>query len=680
MLENGEGDEERFAGMGKDIVKTQMSGECADKLSLLRLAEQKLRIGHWELDVSSNKLYWSDEIFLIHDTTPEEYTPEVESALDFYHGDDRSGIEKSLKQIMKKPGNFDFDCRLITQKKRLIYVRACGESIADKSGKIVKIIGLFQDITEYRQVHEELVHAKEKAERADRRKTDFMARMSHEIRTPMNAIIGISELMLQNLKDPININKANMILEAATGLLTIINDVLDISKVESGKMSLEVSEFNPAATISEVASIFSPIAEKKDINIKVNIDDKVPFIAKGDSLRIKQVLNNLTHNAIKFTTTGTVTIGLELLKKRSDRADVRFSVQDTGIGIPKEQIDSIFEKYTQVDKSSTNVHGGTGLGLSICKELAKLMNGTIDVSSQEGRGTTFILDIPLGLTNKTQSDSKMKKSVNDFTKYRFSNVKVLVVEDSLVNQMIAREILETIGCSVNIAENGQKAVEMFAKGLYDLVLMDCQMPIMDGYEATREIKSSKNGKQTPVIAMTANAMPADCKKCFEAGMDDFLSKPTNSKAISAMLNKWLPPEKIDISQLSNIAVKVKEYNGEYENAVNLEAIRQTKEIFDSRFSEMLRGNLTNIERIINELTGLISEKNQTKLPEVISNLQGFAQGVGAVKLAHICDKIINMCQSEEVFITNYNEIESTFNLLRQSFFEARELITKEFIA
>jgi two-component system sensor histidine kinase/response regulator len=669
-----------FRFMTKNIAKTQERKKSAEDLTLLYLAEQKLRIGRWEVDLKSNKVYWSDEIFHIHDTTPEEYKPELESALAFYHQDDRKIVERHLKRTMEKPGNFDFECRLLTQKKRLIYVRGCGESFTDASGKVIKIVGLFQDITEYRQAQEELVRAKEKAERADRRKTDFMARMSHEIRTPMNAIIGISELMLRNLKDPININKANTILEAAEGLLAIVNDVLDISKVESGKMSLEVNEFNPAATVSEVISIFTPIAEKKGIKIKRVVEDKVPFIAKGDSLRIKQVLSNLTHNAIKFTTKGTITVSLELVKKRQDRVDVRFSVQDTGIGIPEEQIESIFEKYTQVDKSTTNIHGGTGLGLSICKELARLMNGNINVISREGEGTIFTLDLPLGIASKLNSEKKATKVGHDFTKYRFSNVKILVVEDSLVNQMIAREILETIGCSVNIAENGQKAVDMFTNAAYDLVLMDCQMPIMDGYEASKKIKSSKKGKQTPVIAMTANAMPEDCKKCFDAGMDDFLSKPANSKSISAMLNKWLPPEKIDISQLSNIVVKVKEYNIDSDNAVNLEAIRQSKEIFDFRFSEMLRGNLHNIERIINELSGLISEKNQAKLPEVIANLQGFAQGLGATKIAYLCDKLASLCRNKEQFEIEYEEVEISFNLLLQSFFEARDLITKEFIA
>jgi two-component system, sensor histidine kinase LadS len=396
-------------------------------------------------------------------------------------------------------------------------------------------LALADRITLERQEKERLGRERAVAQAAAAAKSEFLARMSHEIRTPMNAVTGFADLALRTPDESQRLDYLRQIRSAGRALLTIINDILDMSRVEAGKLALSPQDFRLQPLLDRVRELFAAQAAGKGVELSVGIDSEVPQVLRGDPVRLEQVLVNLVANALKFTDAGRVAVHAALESATPAEAVLRFDVTDTGIGVSAEQQARLFEPFSQADESITRRYGGTGLGLAICRQLVELMGGTIGVVSEPGRGSTFHFTVRLGRVAAPAPDTQP----DDSEVPRFPGARVLVVEDNALNQRLAREVLSDLGAQVALAGTGVQAVDAVMRQRFDAILMDVQMPEMDGLEATRRIRALADGGDVPIIAMTAHALAGSREQCLAAGMNDFIGKPITVRGIAGALSRYL---------------------------------------------------------------------------------------------------------------------------------------------
>ncbi|MCD4779154.1 MAG: PAS domain S-box protein [Candidatus Omnitrophica bacterium] len=442
-----------------------------------------------------------------------------------------------VEDIRKKGARHNFETKLIHKSGKSIDVNLSVNIIRDQENQPLGAVCIIQDITQQKRVKEMLIQSKIAAEEANRSKSLFLANMSHELRTPMNTIMGMITLTLDgNLTDE---QQDNLITakEAADNLLGLLNDILDLSRVEAGKLTLESTEFHLPNVVRSVCKGLSVIAEKKNLKLEAVIDDNVPELLEGDPIRLRQVLINLINNAIKFTLKGSVRVVVENVSRRQNHVILRVSVVDQGIGIPKDKQEQIFNVFVQADYSTTRRFGGTGLGLAISKRLVEMMGGQIWVESVENKGSKFRFTCSFKIIKEKGAAADFHRKVDDMDSPEaveiLKDLRILLAEDNLVNQRMAQKMLEKKGCIVTCVENGQEAVNKVNEESFDLILMDAYMPILDGLEATKVIRQheERTGKHIVVIALTARAMAEDRRKCLESGMDGYVSKPIDRRKL-----------------------------------------------------------------------------------------------------------------------------------------------------
>jgi PAS domain S-box-containing protein len=478
------------------------------------------------------------------------------------------------------------------------------------NGKL-SAISAFQDITERKKIELQLMEAKREAEQATVSKSSFLANMSHEIRTPLNAMLGFADLLSSTEMNEQQKDYLDAIDTSGRNLLTIINDILDFSKIEAGMLSIENVPFGPHELLQSVYTMFFTRAQSKGLKLFISIDPKLPALLRGDPTRLNQVLINLIGNAIKFTAEGSISIDCEKIERSGEQVKLKISVKDTGIGIPAGKIATIFDRFTQAENDTTRNYGGTGLGLSIAKKLIELQGGELHVNSKPGVGSEFYFII--GYTIADEKEYASMQEQQQKVQRTFKGRRVLIVEDNPLNQKLALTVLQNEGFEAEVAENGQVAVDLLKERSYDIILMDLQMPMLDGYQATRKIRRELKNN-TPIVAMTANAMAGEQERCIEMGMDDYITKPFKSESLMGILSRFLggKTEAVKESrQTKTVSARV----------TSLEYLKEFSGGKDAFVKEMLEVFLDQNPKDIATLEKAIAEDNYTGMKAVAHSLQ-----------------------------------------------------------
>ncbi|MCP4678871.1 MAG: response regulator [Deltaproteobacteria bacterium] len=529
---------------------------------------------------------------------------------------------------------------------------------------------LLQEIDVRIETEKDLRDARNLAEAAGVAKSEFLANMSHEIRTPMNGVIGVLGLLAKTALDGKQRNYVQIAQSSGQILLGLINNILDFSKFEMGKVELETIDFNLRVLLDDFAEMMAIKAQEKNLEIVYTASPEVPALLQGDPVRLRQVLLNLTGNALKFTREGEIIVRVSLESETNEEVVVRYSVKDTGIGIAIDQQDYLFQQFTQVDASTTRKYGGAGLGLAISKQLAEAMGGEIGVISEEGKGSEFWITARF---LKQPKREKRNDSSHSIAESRRAAMRILLVEDNTINRTVALDALEKSGIRVDVASDGEEAVRAFKAIPYNLVLMNCQMPKMNGYEATkilRNLESEFNSCDVPIIAMTVDAFQGDREKCFAAGMNDYISKPFYPTELVEIVEKWLATSKIP-QHVLKIAPKA--------TTDKVEEI-ECKEIFDEEsFLKRLRNNpdrarriaeifLLDIPKQISNLERSAAEDNCVQAKLHAHTIRGAAANMGADDLCALAHKLETACKTGDLDVVRSNLpfLWSRFELLKET--------------
>jgi len=513
----------------------------------LNLTEATAQVGHWRLDLKTHEIVWSDTVFAIHGLPPGS-PPELGDALSYFHSDDRDRVADNIEQARETGKPYSFRARIIGGDGEMRHVAASARVEFNEHREPIALFGVLHDRSAEEEMQAELRDARDQANAMAEAKGTFLARMSHEIRTPMNGVLGFAELLGRSDLDAEQRRHTDLIIESGKTLQTLLNDILDLTKIEAGRI-----EFNPGTVdilhlIYRVTQLLEPAAKEKNIRLVLETAPDLPRHVVLDALRLRQILTNLIANAVRFTDEG----GVSLIVKCVD-GQLSFAVCDTGTGISPAMQQAIFDPFTQDVRSADKQRGGTGLGLAISRQLAELMNGTLTVRSEPNEGSVFTLKLPLVGADAPQHIANRdgrKLTAAGVTKTATAghgpDARILLAEDYDINRELMTDMAQRLGMEIDCAEDGVEALAMVNHARncnepYALVLMDLQMPRMDGLEATRQIRAAGiDANELPIIALTANAFSDDVERCLDAGMQEHLAKPLSMDILGDALRRWMP--------------------------------------------------------------------------------------------------------------------------------------------
>ena len=545
--------------------KIRLSAELLrESEDLLNTSQRLSMVGGWAWNVATQTMYWTQETYRIHDLMPGEIEPgskeHIHRSAECYEPEDLTVVMAAFQRCVEEGEPYDLEFPFRTVTGRRLWIRTTARPVLE-NGRVVKVIGNIMDITDRKLAESELdshrhhleqlvdsrtielVAAKDAAEAANRAKSAFLANMSHELRTPMNGVMGMIDLAKRRMADPKGLEYLDKAKGAANNLLGVLNEILDISKIEAERMVLESVPLQISGVVENLFSTLGHKATEKGLRLTTDLPtDLMRQSLNGDPLRLGQILVNLVGNAIKFTEQGEVTLRARAVGETSESVKVRFDVSDTGIGIEPEAQKRLFQSFEQADNSMTRKYGGTGLGLAICKRLVLLMGGAIGVDSTPGQGSTFWVVIPMKKHEQdviASTPASFPLTAERRLQAEYAGARILLVDDEPINRELASFHLGYAGLLVDAAEDGQQALELAQKNRYTLILMDMQMPNLDGVNTTQKIRDLPGYQKTPILALTANAFAEDRALCLAAGMNDFVAKPFDPEALYIALLKWL---------------------------------------------------------------------------------------------------------------------------------------------
>jgi PAS domain S-box-containing protein len=632
----------RIVGIAEDIT------ERKESLTALQNSEEKFR----QLAENIREVFWmmnagGTEILFVGPAYEEIWGRTCkslyESPMDWIeaiHPQDRERAhEIFLKQL--QGASIDSEYRIRTPDGAEKWIRDRAFPVCDSSGAVIRVAGIAEEITEHKRYEEELIRAREQADAANVAKSRFLANMSHEIRTPMNGVLGMNQLLLETALTAEQRRYVEVAQTSGRALLSLIDDILDLSKIEAGKIVFENRGFDLYRTVQDMVQALRVQADANGLELDAHVSTKIPGLLYGDAHRLRQVLTNLTGNAIKFTQRGKISVNAEMENLRGGAVTVRFTVSDAGVGMRPEQIEKVFAPFVQADTSTTRKYGGTGLGLAISKQLVEMMGGSIGVDSREGEGSTFwftaVFQQAASLDGRCCSDAGPEKSVDTPVatpgtgQRKFGHgERILVAEDNLTNREVILAQLKKLGYKCHAVCNGAEVVEEVQRLGYALVLMDCQMPVMDGYEATRLIRDSILA-HIPIIALTASAMSSDRERCLREGMDDYLAKPVDLTQLARVLSKWVSApraaETLDTFPASSAAPAATIFN------VNsfLQRLMDDRELAGS----VLEGFVQDVPAQLQQLRSRLDNEDASGVRLQAHTLKGAAATVSAEALSGI---------------------------------------------
>lgn len=631
-----------------NTLEQKVEDRTKEQNSLLSLFEKGDSVlFRWNNDENWSVDYVSSNVCNLLGYSKDEFHRGVVSYVDCIHKDDLAQTVKE-DEYRKKEGKEFFrhaPYRVVTKDGSIKWVLEYNLLVKNNQGEATHYLGYLLDETVNQEAREKLIAQKEelvKAEKealnASQAKSEFLANMSHEIRTPMNGIIGMTTLALSKIDTDVNQAKdfTKKAKNSAKMLLGVINDILDFSKIEARKIEIEKRQVSIGEILSQMNDLFSYTASQKDISFEIEQDNIVPEYIMGDKLRLTQVLTNLVSNAVKFTQEGSIKLKIELLSKKADDIELKFSVIDTGKGIAKENQDKLFKSFEQEDSSISRNYGGTGLGLTISKNLVELMGGEIGFNSIENKGTTFFFTLNTELVKEKNIKKKDTRANQDSQEDKILDARILLVEDNDINQELAYNFLTQIVKEVDIVSNGQEAIETLTSkepDYYKLILMDIHMPILDGNSATIKIKEQDKYKALPIIAMTANILKRDLEYSMQCGMCDYVTKPFEVQELFEKVKYWINKEK------KVAAISVKKVNKGSNEVLNTEVaigrMMGQKKIYEEFLEKFLQNRSTSIT----ELEKSIDENNLDEAITQAHTLKGILGTIGAVRLSNIVVQI-----------------------------------------